>query len=195
MEIRVRKKFIIMAPRLQEKYKKEIVPKMSERFGFKNALAVPRLMKVIINVGFGEASQDKKLLDGVIAGLGQIAGQKPVITTAKKDIAGFKLRKGALVGCKVTLRRTRMYEFMDRLINVALPRIRDFRGVPPGSFDEKGNYSLGITEQAIFPEIEADKVKLVHGMDVTIVTTAKNKEEGFELLKFFGMPFKSGETE
>lgn len=182
-----------MKPRLLEKYKKEIVPKMSERFDFKNALAVPCLTKIIINVGLGEASKDKKLLDGVIAELGQIAGQRPVVTTAKKDIAGFKLRKGSLVGCKVTLRRARMYEFLDRLINVALPRIRDFRGISPKAFDEKGNYSLGITEQAIFPELEADKIKLVHGMDVTIVMTSKNKEEGFELLKFFGMPFRSVE--
>ena len=179
-----------MAPRLFEKFKKEISPKIMERFGFKNSHEIPRLSKIIVNIGLGEAAQDKAVMDGVAEELAQITGQKPAITCAKKAIAGFKIRKGSLVGCKETLRRARMYEFLDRLINVALPRIRDFRGVSGASFDEKGNYSLGLTEQGIFPEIEIDKVKMVHGMDITIVTTARNKEEGRALLELFGMPFK-----
>lgn len=179
-----------MTPRLLERYKKEITPKMMEKFGFKNTLQVPRLKKIVINVGLGEAAQDKKLIDGVIKEIATIAGQTPTATTAKKAIAGFKIRKGSSVGCRVTLRRSRMYEFLDRLINVALPRIRDFRGVSADSFDGGGNYSLGITEQGIFPEIDVDKIGMVHGMDITIVITAKNKDESFELLKFFGMPFK-----
>jgi len=182
-----------MTPRLKERYKKEIVPKMMEKFGFKNGLAAPRLEKIVINVGLGEAVQDEKLLDGVAAELGQITGQKAVITKAKKDIAGFKIRKGSPVGCKVTMRRARMYEFLDRFINVALPRIRDFRGVPADSFDGSGNYSLGIDEQGIFPEIDADKIKLVHGMDIAIVMSSRNRDEGFELLRLFGMPFKGKE--
>jgi large subunit ribosomal protein L5 len=161
-----------------------------ERFGFKNPLEAPRVTKIVINVGFGEAAADKKLLEAVMDGIGLIAGQKCVITKAKKAIAGFKVRKDSPVGCKVTLRRSRMYEFLDRLINVALPRIRDFRGVPAGSFDERGNYSLGITEQGVFPEIDMDKVQRVHGMDITIVTSARNKEEAHALLGFFGMPFR-----
>ena len=179
-----------MKPRLLERYKKEIVPKMMEGFGFKNVYQVPRLSKIVVNVGLGEAVQDKKIMDAVLLEMAQITGQKPVITVAKKAIAGFKIRKGSLVGCKVTLRRARMYEFMDRLVNVALPRIRDFRGVSPTSFDESGIYSFGINEQGIFPEIEIDKIPLVHGMDITIVTTAKNKEESFQLLSMFGMPFR-----
>ena len=179
-----------MAPRLKEKYKKEIVPKMMERFGFKNALEVPRISKIVVNVGLGEALEDKKLLDGVVREIAQITGQRPAVTKAKKAIAGFKIRKGSAVGCRVTLRRERMYEFLDRLLNVALPRIRDFRGVPQDSFDASANYSLGINEQGIFPEIDVDKIQLVHGMDITIVTTAKKREEGYELLNLFGMPFK-----
>lgn len=179
-----------MVPRLQERYKTELAPKLMEKFGFKNKLQAPRLSKIILNVGLGEAAQDKKLIDSVIDGIARIAGQKPVATKAKKAIAGFKIRKDSIVGCKVTLRRARMYEFMDRLVNIALPRIRDFRGLSPDSFDAHGNYSLGITEQGIFPEIDVDKITKVHGMDITIVTTAKNKEESFELLRLFGMPFK-----
>jgi large subunit ribosomal protein L5 len=179
-----------MVPRLLEKYRKEVVPKMMEHFGFTNMYEVPRLVKIVVNVGLGEAVQDKKFMDSVTAEIADITGQKPIITKAKKAIAGFKIRKGSLVGCKVTLRRARMYEFLDRLVNVAIPRIRDFRGVPQGSFDNSGNYSLGITEQAIFPEINVDKILLVHGMDITIVTTAKKKEQTFELLSLFGMPFK-----
>ena len=179
-----------MTPRLLEKYKKEIVPKMMERFGFKNMHEVPRLEKIVVNIGLGEAVEDKKLLDNVIEETARITGQRPVATRAKKAIAGFKIRKDSLVGCKVTLRKARMYEFLDRLINVALPRIRDFRGVPKSSFDEKGNYALGISEQGIFPEIEVDKIQIVHGMDIVIVANAKNKEESFELLSHFGMPFR-----
>jgi len=184
------KKHKAVMPRLREKYEKELVPEMMKILGFKNAYQVPRLVKISLNVGLGEASQDKKHMDGVLKEMAIIAGQKPAPTLAKKAIAGFKIRKGSLVGCKVTLRRSRMYEFLDRLINVALPRIRDFRGLTTDSFDEKGNYSFGITEQGIFPEIEIDKIQLVHGMDITIVTTARNKKESFELLRRFGMPFK-----
>ena len=181
-----------MVPRLQESYKNEILPKMMERFGYKNIFEVPRLKKIVVNVGFGEAAQDKKLIDGIVAEMAVITGQRPAITTAKKAIAGFKIRKGSVVGCKVTLRRARMYEFLDRLINISMPRIRDFRGVSPNSFDESGNYSLGIAEQGIFPEIEIDKIQVVHGMDVAIVTSAKTKNESRELLSLFGMPFKHG---
>ena len=179
-----------MTPRLQEKYRKEIVPKMMEKFSFKNTHEVPRLVKVVLNVGLGEAAQDKKVLDGVMKNMAEITGQKPAITKAKKAIAGFKIRKDSLVGCRVTLRRTRMYEFLDRFINVTLPRIRDFRGVSANSFDERGNYSLGVNEQGIFPEIDIDKIQMVHGMDITIVMTAKKKDDAFELLSLFGMPFR-----
>jgi large subunit ribosomal protein L5 len=179
-----------MTPRLFEKYKKEITPKLMEKFGFKNIHQVPKIEKIILNVGLGEAVQDKKHLDNVIVELASITGQHPVATLSKKAIAGFKIRKGIPVGCKVTLRKARMYEFLDRLLNIALPRIRDFRGVSAASFDEKGNYSFGITEQGIFPELEADKIQLTHGMDITIVTNTDNKEESFELLSLFGMPFK-----
>lgn len=178
-----------MVPRLVDKYNKEIVPRLMEKFSLKNSYAAPRLNKIVVNVGLGEAVNDKKILDVVVREIAQITGQKPIITKAKKAIAGFKIRKDSLVGCKVTLRKARMYEFLDRLINVALPRIRDFRGLSGKSFDQKGNYSFGLNEQGIFPEIEIDKIQLVHGMDIIIVTTAKNKEEGFELLKLFGMPF------
>ncbi|MFH1594448.1 MAG: 50S ribosomal protein L5 [Candidatus Omnitrophota bacterium] len=179
-----------MIPRLLERYKNEIVPKMMEARGLKSIYDVPRLTKIVLNVGLGEAVQDKKHMDGVVEGLANMTGQRPIVTKAKKAIAGFKIRKDSIVGCKVTLRKARMYEFLDRLVNVALPRIRDFRGLPTSSFDQKGNYSFGITEQGIFPEIEIDKIQLVHGMDITLVSTAKNKEESFELLKQFGMPFK-----
>ncbi|NQU95046.1 MAG: 50S ribosomal protein L5 [Candidatus Omnitrophica bacterium] len=179
-----------MVPRLAEKYRNEIVPKMMERFGFKNSLEVPRIKKVLVNVGYGEAAQDTKLMDDLVKEIATITGQMPSVTMAKKAIAGFKIRKGSLVGCRVTLRKARMYEFMDRLINVAIPRIRDFRGLSPNSFDQGGNYSFGISEQSIFPELEIDKIKVVHGMDITIVMNAKSKEEAFELLRYFGVPFK-----
>jgi len=179
-----------MTPRLLEKYRQEIVPKIMKKFGLKNALQVPRIKKVVVNVGLGEAVQDKKILDGVMQEIAQITGQYPSATKAKKAIAGFKIRKGMPVGCRVTLRKARMYEFLDRLINVAIPRIRDFRGLPAGSFDNNGNYSFGLTEQAIFPEIDMDKVTIAHGMDITIVMDSGSKEKSYELLSLFRMPFK-----
>ncbi|NLW08810.1 MAG: 50S ribosomal protein L5 [Firmicutes bacterium] len=176
--------------RLQERYEKEAIPGLKSRFGYKNAMEVPRLVKVVINMGVGDATQDAKAIDAAVEDLTQIAGQKPVVTRAKKSIAAFKVRAGMPVGCKVTLRGRRMYEFLDKLFNIALPRIRDFRGVSPRSFDGRGNYSLGLREQLIFPEINYDKIDKVRGMDVVIVTSAKTDEEAFELLKLLGMPFR-----
>lgn len=181
-----------MTPRLLEKYRNEIIPKMMEAFSFKNRLAVPRLEKIVVNMGVGEALQDIKILEKAMEELGQITGQKPILRRAKKAIANFKIRKGLPIGCKVTLRRTIMYEFLDRLISIALPRIRDFRGISPDSFDEAGNYTLGITEQSIFPEIDYDKVSRMQGMDITLVIkNVKSKEQARELLKLFGMPFRT----
>jgi len=179
-----------MKPRLQETYKKEIVPKMMEAFKYKNTMQVPHLVKIVVNMGVGEAIADIKILEQAMSELALITGQKPAIRRAKKAISNFKIRAGLPVGCKVTLRKNMMYEFLDRLVNVALPRIRDFRGTSPDSFDQAGNYSLGLTEQTIFPEIDTDKVTRVQGMDVAIVTTAKTKEEARELLRLFGLPFK-----
>ncbi|MBU4305859.1 MAG: 50S ribosomal protein L5 [Candidatus Omnitrophica bacterium] len=180
-----------MIPRLLEKYRNVVVPEMIERFKFKSRMEAPRLEKIVINMGIGKASEDIKILEAVVQDLALISGQKPVITRAKKAIANFKIRKGMPVGCKVTLRKERMYEFFDRLINITLPRIRDFRGVSPNAFDGQGNYTLGISEQSIFPEIEIDKVKHVQGMDIVIVIKAKNTEQSRELLRLFGMPFRS----
>ena len=177
-------------PRLKERYKKEIVSSLVKDFNYKNVMEAPRLTKVVLNVGLGEAVQNIKLLDSVTNELTAIAGQKAVQTRAKKAIAGFKLRKGMPIGCTVTLRGDRMYEFLDRLISVALPRIRDFRGLGEKSFDGRGNYSFGIKEQFIFPEINYDKVEIIHGMDITIGTTAKTDEEGRRLLRYLGMPFR-----
>lgn len=165
---------------------------MMARFGYRNVMEVPRVSKVVINMGVGEVVQDPKQLDAAVADLTAISGQKPVITRAKRSIAAFKLRKGMPIGCKVTLRGDRMYHFLDKLINVALPRIRDFRGVSPDSFDGRGNYTLGIREQLIFPEIRYDKVDRVRGMDITINTTARTDEEAAELLRLLGMPFRDG---
>lgn len=176
--------------RLYEQYKNEIVPKLMEKFSYKNIMQVPRIERIVINTGVGEAIQNPKALDGAVNDLTVISGQKPVITRAKKSIAGFKLREGMAIGCKVTLRGERMYNFLDRLINLALPRVRDFRGVSPQAFDGRGNYSLGIKEQTIFPEIEYDKIDKVRGLEVVIVTTAKTDEEARELLKQMGMPFR-----
>ncbi|MDD4776288.1 MAG: 50S ribosomal protein L5 [Syntrophomonas sp.] len=176
--------------RLYEQYKHEIVPKLMEKFQYKNIMQVPKIDRVILNIGCGEAVQNPKALDGAVSDLTIISGQKPVITKAKKSIAGFKLREGMAIGCKVTLRGERMYDFLDRLINLSLPRVRDFRGVSPQAFDGRGNYSLGIKEQTIFPEIEYDKIDKVRGMEVVIVTTAKNDEEARELLRSMGMPFR-----
>ncbi|MGS0765746.1 50S ribosomal protein L5 [Syntrophomonas curvata] len=176
--------------RLYEQYKSEIVPKLMEKFQYKNVMQVPRIERVVVNIGVGEAIQNPKALDGAVNDLTLIAGQKPVVTKAKKSIAGFKLREGMAIGCKVTLRGERMYNFLDKLINLALPRVRDFRGVSPQAFDGRGNYSLGIKEQTIFPEIEYDKIDKIRGMEVVVVTTAKTDEEARELLKHMGMPFR-----
>ena len=176
--------------RLHEQYSNEIVDAMTKKFGYKNIMQVPKLEKIVINMGVGEAKENKKALDTAITDLEIISGQKAVITRAKKSVANFKLREGMPIGCKVTLRGERMYEFADRLINLALPRVRDFRGVSQNSFDGRGNYALGIKEQLIFPEIEYDKVDKVRGMDIIFVTTANTDEEARELLTLFGMPFK-----
>ncbi len=175
--------------RLKELYSSEVHPALMEQFNFSNPMMAPRIKKVVINMGVGEASQNSKLIEGALSDMTLIAGQKPVITRARKSIANFKLREGMAVGCRVTLRDVQMWEFLDRLINIALPRIRDFKGVNPRSFDGLGNYTLGLREQIIFPEIEYDKVDRIRGMDITIVTSAKNNEEGFALLKAFHMPF------
>ena len=175
--------------RLKEKYQNEIVDALMKKFGYKNIMEVPKLDKVVINMGVGEAKENAKSLESAVKDLEKIAGQKVVVTRAKKSVANFKIREGMPIGCKVTLRGDRMYEFMDRLINLALPRVRDFRGVNPNAFDGRGNYALGIKEQLIFPEIEYDKVDKVRGMDVIFVTTAKTDEEARELLTQFNMPF------
>ncbi|HHW68436.1 50S ribosomal protein L5 [Defluviitalea raffinosedens] len=176
--------------RIREMYENEIVDAMMKKFGYKNKLAVPKIEKVIINMGVGEAKDNPKVLEAAVSDLTLIAGQKPVVTKAKKSVAAFKIREGMPIGCKVTLRGERMYDFIDRLINLALPRVRDFRGVSPDSFDGRGNYALGIKEQLIFPEIEYDKIDKVRGMDVIFVTTANTDEEARELLRLFGMPFR-----
>jgi len=180
-------------PRLLERYRSEIIPDMMKRFNYKNTMQAPKLLKIVVNVGLGEATQDVKLLEAAESQLAMITGQKPVVTKAKKAIANFKIRKGSSIGCKVTLRRVMMYEFLDRLISIAIPRIRDFRGLSPNSFDGGGNYSFGLSEQLIFPEIDIDKVPKIHGMDITIATSAKTKDEAFELLRLMGMPFAKKE--
>ena len=175
--------------RLKEHYQNEIVDAMIKKFGYKNIMEVPKLDKVVINMGVGEAKDNAKVLESAVADMEKIAGQKAVVTRAKNSVANFKIREGMPIGCKVTLRGERMYEFVDRLINLALPRVRDFRGVNPNAFDGRGNYALGIKEQLIFPEIEYDKIDKVRGMDVIFVTTAKTDEEARELLRQFNMPF------
>lgn len=179
------------APRLKKRYLEEVVPAMMKEFGYKNPLQVPRLEKVTLNVGLGEALQNIKALEATAAEMAAITGQKPVITRAKKAIANFKLREGVPIGCMVTLRRQRMYEFLDRLIHVALPQVRDFKGISDRSFDRRGNYSLGLREQIIFPEIQVDKVDKPRGLTISIITTAKTDQEGKALLKYLGMPFAS----
>jgi len=176
--------------RLKERYLKECMPELIKKFQYSNSMQVPRLKKIVINMGTGDALVNPKLLDAAVEDLSQIVGQRPSITRAKKSISNFKLREGMAVGCRVTLRRERMYEFFDRLVNVALPRIRDFRGVPTKSFDGRGNYTLGLTEHIVFPEIDYDNVEKVRGMDITVVTTAQSDEESMELLKLLGMPFR-----
>jgi large subunit ribosomal protein L5 len=180
-----------MMARLKTKYSNDVIPAMMKEFSYKNSMQVPRLAKITLNVGVGEATQNAKAIDSTVAEITAIAGQKPVVTRAKKAIANFKLREGVPIGCMVTLRRERMYEFLDRLIHVALPRVRDFKGVSDRSFDGRGNYSLGLREQIIFPEIHADKVEKPRGMTITIATTAKTDQEGRTLLKLMGMPFAS----
>lgn len=179
-----------MAARLKERYTQNIAPALMKKFNYRSPMQLPKIEKIVINMGVGEAAQNPKVLDGAVEDLTLIAGQKPVVTRAKKSIAGFKLREGMPIGCKVTLRGDRMYHFLDKLINVALPRVRDFRGVSPKAFDGRGNYSLGLKEQLVFPEIEYDKIDKVRGMDIIIVTTAETDEEARELLSQFGMPFK-----
>jgi len=180
---------------LKERYAQDVVPALMKEFGYKNCMQVPRLEKVVVNVGMGEAIANVKMLDVSVKELAQITGQKAVITRAKKSIAGFKLREGMAIGCKVTLRKMRMYEFLERLLHAALPRIRDFRGISPKAFDGKGNYTLGVKEQLIFPEIQYDDVVATHGMDITIVTTAENDVEGAALLKHMGFPFRKQKEE
>ena len=177
--------------RLKKKYLEEVVPKMMGEFGYTNQMQVPRLVKIIVNMGLGEALQNPKMIENSLAEMAQITGQKPVVTKARRSIANFKLRTGMSIGCMVTLRKERMYEFFDRLVNVAIPRVRDFKGISRRSFDGKGNFTLGIREQIIFPEINYDKVEKIKGMNVTIVTTARNDEEGRALLKHMGMPFRN----
>lgn len=180
-----------MSSRLREFYEKEIIDAMMKKFGYKNVLEVPKLHKIVVNMGVGEAKENAKILDSAIADMELITGQKAISCKAKKSVANFKIREGMPIGCKTTLRGEKMYEFADRLINLALPRVRDFRGVNPNAFDGRGNYALGIKEQLIFPEIEYDKIDKVRGMDVIFVTTAKTDEEARELLRLFNMPFAS----
>jgi large subunit ribosomal protein L5 len=179
-----------MAARLREHYQKNVVPALVKEFGYKNPMAVPKIEKISVNIGLGEATQNPKLMDGAVNELAQITGQKPVVTKAKKSIAAFKLREGMSIGCRVTLRGDRMYEFFDRLVNTALPRVRDFRGVSTKSFDGRGNYTLGIRDQLIFPEIDYNKVEKIKGMNISITTTAKTDAEGRSLLRNLGMPFR-----
>jgi len=178
-----------MSSRLQEKYENEVVQALMEKFGYKNVMEVPRLEKIVLNMGVGEAKDNSKVLDSAVSDMQIIAGQKPVITRAKKSIANFKLRENMPIGCKVTLRKSQMFEFADKLMNVALPRVRDFRGASSKAFDGRGNYAIGVKEQLIFPEIEYDKIDKIRGMDIIFVTTAKTDEEARELLRFLGMPF------
>jgi large subunit ribosomal protein L5 len=177
-------------PRLKTRYREELVPQLQKELGYENPLEVPRFEKVVLNVGVGEAARDAKALDGAVEDLTTITGQRPVITKARKSIASFKLREGMSIGAKVTLRGDRMWEFLDRLLATALPRIRDFRGLDPAAFDGRGNYTIGITEQLVFPEIDYDKVQAVRGMDITVVTTARNNEEGLALLRALGFPLR-----
>ncbi len=177
--------------RLETEYKEKIIPALKEQFGYKSVMQVPKITKITLNMGVGEAVADKKVLQAAISDMEKIAGQKPIITMARKSIAGFKIRDDMPIGCKVTLRRERMYEFLDRLVSISIPRIRDFRGMSPKSFDGRGNYSMGVKEQIIFPEIDYDKIDALRGMDISITTTANTDEEGLALLKLFKFPFKN----
>jgi large subunit ribosomal protein L5 len=178
-------------PRLQDHYKAEVVPKLKEKFRYRNAMQVPRLTRVVVNMGLGEAIENVKILDSAMDEIGAITGQKPVITKARKSISNFKLRAGVPIGVKVTLRRDQMFYFLDKLMAIALPRVRDFKGVSPKGFDGRGNYTMGIKEQIIFPEVNYDKIDKIKGMNITIVTTARTDEEGLELLRLLGMPFRA----
>ncbi len=180
-----------MAARLKERYREEIIPSLRERFGYGNDLEVPRLEKIVVNMGVGEGAHDPKAIDAAMKDMSIITGQKPRLNRAKKSVAGFKLRAGMSIGCKVTLRGDRMYEFLDRLMSVAIPRVRDFRGLNPKSFDRAGNFNMGLDEQLVFPEIDYDSIDKIRGMDITMVTTAKSDEEGLALLEAFGMPFRT----
>ena len=180
-----------MTPRLQEKYTNEVIQAMTEKFGYKNIMEVPKLEKIVINMGVGEAKDNQKILESAVNDLTLISGQKPILTRAKKSVANFKIRENMALGCKVTLRGAKMFEFADKLMSIALPRVRDFRGVSDRAFDGRGNYSLGIKEQLIFPEIEYDKIDRLRGMDIIFVTTAETDEEAKELLTLLGMPFKA----
>ena len=177
--------------RLETVYKESVVPELMKQFSYKSVMQAPRITKITLNMGVGEAVVDKKILQSAVSDMEKISGQKPIITLARKSIAGFKIRDDMPIGCKVTLRSKRMYEFLDRLINIAIPRVRDFRGLSPKSFDGQGNYSMGVREQIIFPEIDYDKIDALRGMDITITTTAKTNEEGLALLKLFNFPFKN----
>lgn len=177
--------------RLQDRYNAEIVPSLKEKFGYRNVMQVPKLSKVVVNMGLGDAIENVKVIETAAAEIGVITGQKPVVTKARKSIANFKLREGVPIGVMVTLRRDRMYQFLDKLITIALPRVRDFKGVSPRGFDGRGNYTLGIREQIMFPEINYDKIEKIRGMNITIVTTARTDEEGLELLRLMGMPFRA----
>jgi large subunit ribosomal protein L5 len=177
--------------RLQDQYKAEILPKMKEKFGYRNVMQVPRLSKIVVNMGLGDAIENVKVIETAAAEIGIITGQKPVVTKARKSIANFKLREGVPIGVMVTLRRDRMYHFLDKLIAIALPRVRDFKGISPRGFDGRGNYTLGIKEQIMFPEVNYDKIDKIRGMNITIVTTARTDEEGLELLRLMGMPFRA----
>ena len=179
-----------MISRLHERYRNEVIPALMKRFAYKNPMAVPKLSKVVVNIGLGEASQNIKLLDVAAQELAQVTGQKPIITRAKKSIANFKIRKGMPIGCCATLRGERMYEFMDRLCNVVLPRVRDFKGLAPNAFDGRGNYTLGLRDQLVFPEIDYTRVDKIKGMNITLTTTARNDEQGRELLKLLGLPLR-----
>ena len=181
--------------RLQEKYQSELASQLQEKLGLNNPMQVPKITKITLNMGVGEAVADKKVMEAARADMEKISGQRPVTTLARKSVAGFKIRDGMPIGCKVTLRRERMYEFLDRLVNIAIPRIRDFRGLNPKSFDREGNYSMGVTEQIIFPEINYDEIDTIRGMDITITTTARNAEEGKALLEAFNCPFKQPKTD
>jgi large subunit ribosomal protein L5 len=175
---------------MKEKYGKEVVPALQKEFGYNNPMQVPRIEKITLNMGVGEAVGDKKLIENAVADLEKLSGQKPIVTNARKSVAGFKIREGWPIGCKVTLRGERMWDFFDRLVHIAIPRVRDFRGLNPKSFDGRGNYSMGVREQIIFPEIEYDRVDKIRGLDITVTTSAKTDDEGRELLKAFGFPFK-----